>query len=218
MNNGDLPVCPPAPVKRRDQPRSRPNLQDEPHLDCARRICYDAHDDSRPVTQALAPKKKSPTAELSLRANQGILPRPFQSRARRNIMRSLRTYRNMVRIFGVEDPAVNWINLNTIHTIQINRAGNLPGPAKPRKSRDEATSESENWPETTKRREDWTSATVKVKRTPMTVALHPDNRFLLRNELVDLYATLINLIKNYKEKKQIMDNFALLFWGKSSGK
>ncbi|RUS90859.1 hypothetical protein EGW08_001366 [Elysia chlorotica] len=141
MNNGNLPVCPPAPVKRRTKrnPCYRPNLQEEPDMACARCLHYDDQNLShRPVTEALAPKKKSPQRKLSLRLNQGILPRPFQSRARRNIMTSLRTYRNMVRIFGVEDPALNWINLDTIHRIPLNRAGNLPAPDAPRKPRGES--------------------------------------------------------------------------------
>ncbi|RUS79595.1 hypothetical protein EGW08_012643 [Elysia chlorotica] len=139
MNNGNLPVCPPAPVKRRPvlAAAPRPNLLEEP--DCARSLHYqDQNLSHRPITEALAPQKKSLERKLSLRLNQGILPRPFQSRARRNIMRSLRTYRNMVRIFGVEDPALNWINLDTIHRIPLNRAGNLPAPDAPRKPRGES--------------------------------------------------------------------------------
>ena len=43
----------------------------------------------------------------------------------------------MVRIMGVEDPAQNWINLDTIHSVPLNRAGNPAPPPTPRKSRKE---------------------------------------------------------------------------------
>ena len=94
-------------------------------MNCVRSLRYHDHVlPVRSVTEALAPKKKPLKRTLSLRLNKGILPRPFQSRARRNIMRQLRTYRNMVRIMGVEDPAQNWISLDTIHSVPLNRVGN----------------------------------------------------------------------------------------------
>ena len=134
---GPVLGCPGAPTKKRSS-RSllRKNLLD--NMDCVRSLRY--HDHVLPVrrvTEALAPKKKPLKRTLSLRLNKGILPRPFQSRARRNIMRQLRTYRNMVRIMGVEDPAQNWINLDTIHSVPLNRAGNPAPPPTPRKSRKE---------------------------------------------------------------------------------
>ena len=145
-------MCPPAPVKRRPRPTIRPrfNLQEEPA--CARSInlqdhcnplgpvrrCPGAPSKSRAsAAQILAPKRSALSKNVRLSANKGILPRPFQSRARRNIMRQLRTYRNMVRIMGVEDPAQNWINLDTIHSVPLNRAGNPAPPPTPRKSRKE---------------------------------------------------------------------------------
>ena len=156
INNFSFPrnnlVCPPAPVKRRPRPTIRPrfNLQEEPA--CARSInlqdhcnplgpvrrCPGAPSKSRAsAAQILAPKRSALSKNVRLSANKGILPRPFQSRARRNIMRQLRTYRNMVRIMGVEDPAQNWINLDTIHSVPLNRAGNPAPPPTPRKSRKE---------------------------------------------------------------------------------
>ncbi|RUS90860.1 hypothetical protein EGW08_001367 [Elysia chlorotica] len=70
----NLPVCPPAPVKRRAKrnPCYRPNLQEEPDMACARCLHYDDQNLShRPVTEALAPKKKSPQRKLA-----GNLPAP----------------------------------------------------------------------------------------------------------------------------------------------
>ena len=131
---GPVLGCPGAPTKKRSS-RSvlRKSLLN--NMVCVRSLRYHDHVlPFRPVTEALAPKKKPLKRTLSLRLNKGILPRPFQSRARRNIMRQLRTYRNMVRIMGVEDPAQNWINLDTIHSVPLNRAGNSAPPPTPRKS------------------------------------------------------------------------------------
>ncbi|GFN89431.1 hypothetical protein PoB_001593700 [Plakobranchus ocellatus] len=48
-----------------------------------------------------------------------------------------RDNRNIVRIRGVDNPLVNWIDLDAKHSFPINRAGNPPAPAAPRKPKDQ---------------------------------------------------------------------------------
>ncbi|GFO40285.1 hypothetical protein PoB_006679000 [Plakobranchus ocellatus] len=74
----------------------------------------------------LAPKKNKRVQKVSLKFNNGILPRPI----RRNILKE-RDPKNIVRIRGVDDSQENWIDLDAIHRFPINRGGNLVAPSKP---------------------------------------------------------------------------------------
>ncbi|GFN92695.1 hypothetical protein PoB_001920100 [Plakobranchus ocellatus] len=149
-----IPACPPAPVKQHkfcsrvnkdsleDEPACgrRLNLQDDDHLNLSiqqylrMQIPLCTRTSHLPLTKALAPKKNCGVQKVSLKHNKGILARPFQSRARRNILKK-RDPKNIVRIKGVDDPRQNWINLDTINSFPINRAGNPPAPAAPRKAK-----------------------------------------------------------------------------------
>ena len=147
--NGPVLECPGAPTKKgQSNMRPRSNLQEEPA--CARSLLQDCDNINGPVVECpgapikgssresgLGTKKDGVRKTVRLSANRGILPRPFQSRARRNINRLRRIARNIVRIMGVDDHAQNWINLDTIYEEPLNCAGNPAAPSRPRKSKEE---------------------------------------------------------------------------------
>ncbi|GFN92697.1 hypothetical protein PoB_001920300 [Plakobranchus ocellatus] len=151
-----IPACPPAPVKQHkfcrrvnsleDEPACgrRLNLQDDDHLNLSiqqylrMQIHLCTRTSHLPVTKALAPKKNCGVQKVSLKHNKSIIPQPFQSRARRNILKK-RDPKNIVRIKGVDDPQQNWINLDTINSFPINRAGNPPAPAAPQKAKNKSS-------------------------------------------------------------------------------
>ena len=148
--NGPVLECPGAPTKKgQSSMRPRSNLQEEPV--CTRSLLHQiSGNPNGPVVECpgapikgsstesgLGTKKGGVRKPVRLSANRGILPRPFQSRARRNINRLPRIARNIVKIMGVDDHSQNWINLDTIHQEPLNRAGNPAAPSRPRKSKEE---------------------------------------------------------------------------------
>ncbi|GFN78092.1 hypothetical protein PoB_000459800 [Plakobranchus ocellatus] len=79
----------------------------------------------QPIVLARALKKKCWGQKVSLKCNKG--------HAKMNILNE-KDPRNIVHIRGVNDSQVNWIDLEIIHRLPINRVGNpaaLPHHANP---------------------------------------------------------------------------------------
>ncbi|GFR84316.1 hypothetical protein ElyMa_000669000, partial [Elysia marginata] len=128
-----LPDCPATPSKRKPgndarMVRHRRCLLDE--LNCARRLRYECR-----VFPPLAPKKTALTkSKLCLSRNVGILPRPYHSKARRDILK-LPFYQ--ARLMVIEDPTYKYVDLDCLRQAlsQMNLVGIPETPGAPIKAK-----------------------------------------------------------------------------------
>ncbi|GFR58152.1 hypothetical protein ElyMa_001760900, partial [Elysia marginata] len=128
-----LPDCPATPNKRKPgndarMVRHRRCLLDE--LNCARRLRYEGR-----VFPPLAPKKTvCIKSKLCLSRNVGILPRPYHSKARRDL---LKLSYQQERLMTIDDPTYKYVDLESLRQAlsQMNLVGIPETPGAPIKTR-----------------------------------------------------------------------------------